>query len=348
MELSTMQRDNTGTPQSASPQRANRPHVNWWGLGCVVLFAGLLSQTAMAEQPFPNRPVRFVVAFSPGGITDIIARLVGEKLSDRLHQSVYIDNKGGGAGAIGAKFVTAAEPDGYTLLVTTTAIAIGSAAAPTAVNPASELTPIALIASSPTLLAVKAPTAANNLMEFILAHKNKPGPLTYSSAGTGTTEHLTAAYVLKDIPGIDAVHIPFRSGAESVNAVLGEHVDIASTPSATALALLQDKKLKPLAVASHKRVAMFPDVPTLAENGLVDVDNASWIALFGPPNMPPALVQTLSTAVADVLQNPALEKRETEMGFNVQEMAQPELAEFMHKEVVKWGNILKATGITLE
>lgn len=331
--------------QRANTKQMIKHHSAWLGIVAICLLA-MLSRPAGAESAYPNRPIRFVVAFAPGGITDIIARLVGEKLSDKLGQSVVIDNKGGAAGELGAKIVSTAEADGYTLLVTTTAVAIGAAATASDVNPHTQLMPIALVASAPTLFAVKTPTSANNLMEFVRAHKD--GPLTFSSAGTGTTEHLTAAYVLGAIKGIESVHVPYRSGAESINAVLGGHVDIASTPSATALALIQEGKLKALAVASHKRVAMFPDVPTLAESGMIDVENASWIAIFGPPNLSQAVAQTLSAALNDALHQPDLQKRLAEMGFDPHKMSQAEMADYMQSEVTKWGDILKATSVTLE
>ncbi len=311
-----------------------------------VLFAAAFGRRAAAQPAYPDRPVRMIVAFAPGGITDIIARLLSEKLTNSMGQSFFVDNKGGAAGAIGAKFVSTAEADGYMLLVTTTAVAIRAAALPTEVDPRSGLTPIALLASAPTLFAVKAPTPAKNLMEFVDAHIG--GQLTYSSAGTGTTEHLTAAYVFKQVPGLTAVHIPYRSGGEAVDAVLGGHVDVAVTPSASGLALIQEHKLQPLAVASHKRVAMFPDVPTLAEAGMPDVENASWIALFGPANMPQPIVQALSARVQQAMQQPELRRRMTELGFDFPNISQPELVDYMGKEVAKWGIILKTTGVTLE
>jgi tripartite-type tricarboxylate transporter receptor subunit TctC len=288
-----------------------------------------------------------VVAFAPGGITDIIARLLSQRLSDALGQSVYVDNKGGAAGELGARLVSTADPDGYTLLVTTTAIAIASASQPTSdVNPKSQLTPLAIAASSPTLFAVKHPTSAHNLIEFVQAHKN--GQLTYASAGTGTTEHLTAAYVFKEVPGLQSVHIPYRSGGEVVSAVLGGQVDVAALPAASALPMIQQGKLQPLAVASHNRVAMFPNVPTLAESGLIDLDNASWVAVFGPPRMPKQVVDVLDAKLHAALQDMGLRKRLSEMGFDMSQIAQLELDTFMGKEVNKWGKILKVTGVTLE
>jgi tripartite-type tricarboxylate transporter receptor subunit TctC len=318
----------------------------WLILAAAFLLTSAVCQPVSAQPAYPTRPVHFVVAFAPGGITDIIGRLLSERLSGSLGQSFFVDNKGGAAGAIGAKYVAAAEPDGYTLLVTTTALAIGSAASPAEVDPSTQLTPIALVASAPTLFAVKAPNSAKNLGEFVRMRGD--AQLTYSSAGTGTTEHLTAAYVFKQVPGLDAVHIPFRSGGEAVNAVLGGHVDVAVTPSASGLALFQEKKLQPLAVASHKRVAMFPDVPTLAESGLIDVENSSWIAVFGPANLPAPLVQRLSSQIQQATQQPELRRRLTEMGFDVPTISRSDLVDYMAKEVVKWRDILKTTGVTLE
>jgi tripartite-type tricarboxylate transporter receptor subunit TctC len=315
------------------------------GLAAVCVFAGLLPQSA-AAQSYPTRSVRMVVAFAPGGITDIIARLMSESLTNSFGQSFFVDNKGGAAGAIGAKFVAGADADGYTLLATTTAVAINSAASSAEINPSTQLTPIAIIATAPTLLVVKAPNGAKNLSDFVQAHGK--GELTFSSAGTGTTEHLTAAYVFKNIAGIEAVHIPYRSGGEAVNAALGGHVDIASVPTASALALIQEGKLVPLAVASHKRVAMLPDVPTLAEAGLMDVENASWIAIFGPANLPPLVAQTLSTRIDSALHESAFRNRIGELGFAVADISQPDLAHYMAQEVVKWREILKTTGVTLE
>jgi tripartite-type tricarboxylate transporter receptor subunit TctC len=322
--------------------------TKWWSgpLLATFLLASIVPQAATAQSDYPSRSIRMVVAFAPGGITDIIGRLLSQKLSNSLGQSVYVDNKGGAAGELGAKLVSTSESDGYTLLVTTTAIAISAAAQPANVNPRSQLTPLALAATAPTLFAVKAPTSAKNLMEFVQGHKN--GQLTYASAGTGTTEHLTAAYVFKSVAGLQSVHIPYRSGGEAVEAVIGEHVDVAATPLASALALLRENKLKALAVASHKRVAALPEVPTLAAAGLTDVENFSWIAVFGPPGMPQHVVSVLSAKLKDALQQPELRKRLTELGFDLPDVPQAQLADFMENEVVKWAQILKATGITLE
>lgn len=329
-----------------SKPKAKLRRILWRSLAAIGLTIATLCQ-AVAQSNYPERPIRIVVAFAPGGITDVIARLLSQRLSEASDQSVYVDNKPGAAGELGAKLVSTAAPDGYTLLVTTTAVAIASAAQPIAdVNPQTQLTPLALPASSPTLFAVKTPATVQNLMEFIQEHKSNQ--LNYASAGTGTTEHLTAAYVFKEVPGLQSVHIPYRSGGEVVNAVLGAQVDVGALPAASALPMIQQSKLQPLAVASHNRVAMFPNVPTLAEEGLIDLDNASWVGVFGPPGLPKPVVEVLSAKLRAALQIPALRKRLRELGFDMPDIGQPQLANYMGKEVAKWGQILKATGITLD
>jgi tripartite-type tricarboxylate transporter receptor subunit TctC len=311
------------------------------------MLATILCKAAAAQSDYPNHSIRLVVAFAPGGITDVIARLLGQQLGNALGQTVYVDNKPGAAGELGAKVVSTADPDGYTLLVTTTAIAIAAAAQPsTDVNPNSQLTPLALAASAPTLFTVKAPTDAKNLMEFVHSHEGRQ--ITFASAGTGTTEHLTAAYVFKEVPGLQSVHVPYRSGGEVVDALLGDQVDVASTPAATAIPLIQQGKLVPLAVATHQRAPAFPNVPTLAESGLVDVENSSWVAVFGPPGLPAPIVTLLGSKLHDAMQQQELRKRLVDMGFDLPDIAQPKLVEYMQKEVAKWDGILKATGVTLQ
>jgi tripartite-type tricarboxylate transporter receptor subunit TctC len=302
-------------------------------------------QPAAAEASYPDRPIRFIVAFAPGGITDIIARLIGEHLSNALGQTVFVDNKSGGAGAVGAKYVANAEPDGYTFLVTTTAVAIGAAASATDVDPRTKLEPLALVASSPTILAAKAPTAAHNLVDYVRSLKQQE--VTYATSGAGTVEHLTAAYVLKGIPGINPTHIPYRSGGEALNAVIGEHVDLSSTPVGSAMTFIQQKQLEVLGVASRKRLLDFPGVPTFAEMGLPGIESASWVAVFGPPGLPANVAKTINAEVNRAVQDPALGDRLRQLGFDTQPSTPQQFAERVSSEVDNWKKVLNDTGITL-
>jgi tripartite-type tricarboxylate transporter receptor subunit TctC len=307
-----------------------------------LFISSLLVQSVSAQDRYPSRPIKFVVAFSAGGITDVIARLIGEKLSERIGQTIVIDNKGGAGGALGAKLVSGSEPDGYTFLVTTTAVAIGAAAElPNAVNPRTQLKPVAMGAVSPTIIATKAPNPARNLAEFA---RDRKGTVTYASSGVGTAEHLTAAYVLKDF---NATHVPFRSGGEVVNAVIGNHVNLGVTPVGSAIAFIQDGQLQVLGVASRQRVAALKDVPTFGESGLIDVENLTWVAIFGPPGLPDAIAQRLNTEVNHVLNEPELGPRLAKMGFELRPSSQKQFDALIGSEVDKWRRILKETGITI-
>src|SRR5438132_1854171 len=265
--------------------------------------AALFPVSASAQRSFPAKPIRFVVAFAPGGIADTIARTVGQKLTDRVGQPIVVENRSGAGGMLAAKLVVAAQPDGYTLLVTTTAIAVNASASKEAVDPVVQLTPVALAASTPTIFAVHGSVKAKDLMEFIRGVKGSR--FTYSSAGIGTTQHLTGEYLFKALPGLEATHVPFQGGAPVNTAVVAQQVDMASTTLPTALAYIRQGAMRVLAVASHTRMRLLPEVPTLAESGFPDFEDRSWIAFFAPANTHAAIVQLFNREA-----NQALGQRE--------------------------------------
>jgi tripartite-type tricarboxylate transporter receptor subunit TctC len=313
-------------------------------IAAILLFAW--AQTAVAQVKYPTRPIRFIVAFGPGGVADIVARLVGERLSEKLGQTVFIDNKGGAAGALGAKVVSTSEPDGYTFLVTTTAIAIGAAASADNVDPRKDLVPVAIVASSPTIISAKAPNPVTNLPDFVRdLHKTN---ITFATSGVGTVEHLTAAYILKGIKGIEATHIPYRSGGEALNAVISSQVDLSVNPIGPAMSFIQGKQLQLLGVASGQRLPRFPDVPTFAESGLSNMESGSWVAVFGPPGLPNSIATTVNTALNQAMQDASLREALIKLGFDLHGSTQAEFADQIKSEVEDWKKVLKDTGITLE
>src|SRR5688572_13000343 len=193
---------------------------------------------AMAQAGYPNKPLRLVIAFGPGGVADTIGRLVGQKLNDRFGQPVVVDNRAGAGGIVGAKIVAAAPPDGYTLLVITAAVAINAVTSREGVDPRSQLTPIALAASSPTIFAAIRAAPGGNLMEYLRSVKG--GRVAYSSAGVGTAEHLTSEFVFKAVPGVAATHVPFPGGGAAITAVLGQQVEIVTTLVPSAMPFIKD------------------------------------------------------------------------------------------------------------
>ena len=297
-----------------------------------------------AQSPYPSRPVRLVVAFGAGGIADTIARTLSSRLSDRLGQQVIVDNRPGAAGALGAKIVSAAQPDGHTLLVTTTAVSVNATVGKDAVDPSRGLTPIINAASTPTIFAVHASSPAKGLAEFIKVTKG--GRFTFATAGVGTTEHLTAEFVFRPLPGLDPVHVPFAGGVAPVSATVAQQVDMAVTTIPTAFGQIKANALRVLAVAARSRMPLLPDVPTLKEAGLADFENSSWIGVFGPPGLPPALGRRLNEELNLALKLPEVRDRLVTLGFDPRGGTQDAFAAYVKSEVDKWSRVIKATGIT--
>jgi tripartite-type tricarboxylate transporter receptor subunit TctC len=309
----------------------------------LALLCFLVYEIPVLAQTFPSRPIRFAVAFAPGGIADTIARTVGHKMSERVGQPVVVETRSGAGGMVGAKYVAGAAPDGYLILVTTTALAI-NAHSKEGVNPVSELTPVAIAASTPTIFAVHGGASARDLMDFV--RNVKGGRFTFASAGIGSAEHLAGEYLFRSVPGLEATHVPFQGGAPVNSAIVSQQVDIASTTLPTALAFVKQQTMRVLAVASHRRMALLPGVPTLAESGFPDFENASWIAFFAPARTPDQAVQLLNGEINAALALADVRERLTAIGLEPRTMTQPEFAQYMKDEVAKWARVIKATGIT--
>jgi tripartite-type tricarboxylate transporter receptor subunit TctC len=301
---------------------------------------------ASAQASFPSKPVRFVVAFSPGGIADTIARSVGLKMSERVGQPVIVENRSGAGGALAAKVVAQAQPDGYTVLVTTTAIAVNAAASKDAVDPVSQLAPVAIGASTPTIFAVHGSVKAKNLMEFVRGAKG--GRFTYSSAGIGTTQHLTGEYVFRAVPGLDPTHVPFQGGSPVNTAVVAGQVDVASTTLPTASAYIRQGTMRAIAVAAHARMPLLPDVPTLAESGFPDFEDRSWIAFFAPAGTPQAIVDKLNSSIAAILRFPDTKERLATLGFDTVSNTPQQFTAYIREEVTKWAKVIKESGARVD
>jgi tripartite-type tricarboxylate transporter receptor subunit TctC len=314
-------------------------------LNIVALWACFFCAPSVPAQSYPSKPIRVIVAFGPGGIADTVARLVGQKLAERLGQQMVVDNRPGAGGTVGAKLVAGATPDGYTLLVITAAITVNASAAREAVDPRTELTAVALTASTPTIFAVHRSVTAKNLMDYLRVAK--AGRFTYSTAGVGTTEHLTSEYLFRAVSGFDATHIPFQGGTAPVAAVAGQQVDMTTTTVPTAFPLIKQGLLRVMAVASRKRIPVLPEVPTLAESGFADFENASWIAYFAPAKTPAAVVQLLNTEINSALRQPDVRERLAALGFDAHASSRAEFAEYVKSEIAKWAKVIKTTGITL-
>jgi tripartite-type tricarboxylate transporter receptor subunit TctC len=304
------------------------------------------SQVTWAQTDYPSKPVRVIVAFTAGGTTDIIARAVGQKLSERLKQSFVIDNKPGGGGNIGTELAARAVPDGYTLIINSVGpIAVN----PTlykklAINPLVDLVPIVQIADVPNVLVVNPSVPARTIEEFIAYAKSKPGELNYGSTGIGTSSHLSG-YMLSKRAGIETTHVPYK-GAEALNDLLAGRLQFMFATIPSVIQHIQAGKLRAIAVTSVKRSRSMPDVPTVADNGFPGFEAGSWFGFFAPKGTPEHVIATMNKAVNDVL--PSLEAQLVREGADPVGGTPQQFAQFIQKEFEKWRVVVRESGATAE
>ncbi len=307
---------------------------------------GAVGARAANAQGYPERDITFVVAFAPGGVADTLARLVGKGLGEKLGRTVVVENRGGAGGNIAAAAVARATPDGYTLLVTTTAVAINETLRPDKGFAASDLKPVTIVASSPEAFVTGTANPAANLAEFL---KNANGKsFTFATAGVGSGSHIAAEYFFKEIAKVQAVHVPFQGGAPAIAATIGNQVDLmATTLGGGAASQIEHGKLKGLGVASAKRVAVTPNVPTYAEAGY-PFEAASWVGVFAPAKTSPEITAKLNAAVEQVMKDPALRQKLTAIGFDPIEGSQAQAESYFTAEVAKWGKMVKTLGLSIK
>ncbi|MES2510634.1 MAG: tripartite tricarboxylate transporter substrate-binding protein [Pseudomonadota bacterium] len=311
-----------------------------------ITFMVLASPAAHAQPSnYPNKPIKLVVAFAAGGIADSVARQIGVKLSARLGQPVVIENRGGAGGNIGARVVAGAEPDGYTFLVTTAAFAVNTSLYKNPGYNVSDFLPVALTASTPNLFAVATANTSSTMQDIARNYKGKQ--LTYSTAGIGSSSHLTAQYVFKNLMALDAVHVPFQGGAPAVNAAVAGHVDVVSTSMPTAMGNVTGGRLKGIALASLKRVDALPNTPTIGESGIAEYEDRSWVGFFAPAKTNPDIVARLNNEITEIVKQPDTREKLAAVGFEPASGSTRDFADYLRKETAKWALIVKATNITI-
>ena len=308
--------------------------------------AGIVTGEAAAQAPYPNRPVTLVVPYPAGGSADVLARTIGQKLGERLGQTVIVDNRGGAATAIGAKAVARAAADGYTLLLgTVSSQAINPAMNKVGYDPVADFTAIAPLASIPFVLVAHPSLSFSNVKDVVALAKSKPGELAYASAGPGTSNHL-AGEVFAAAEHIKLLHVPYKGSAPALNDVLAGHVPLMFDLQATAMSHLQAGKLKALAVTSRQRSSLLPNVPTMIEAGVPDYQVSAWFGVFAPAGLPRAVLERLSGEIAAIVKKTEMKKRLLELGAEP-EFATPEAyAAFVKAESVKWAATVKAAGLS--
>ncbi len=303
----------------------------------------------VVAQTYPTKPIRLIVAFPPGGSTDIIARLVGQRLGDKLGQQVIVDNRGGAGGTIGTEIAARATPDGYTLTMGTTSTHVIAPAAYAVVkyDPVKDFEPITLVASTPYLLVLHPGVKANNLKEFVALAKSQPGKLNYASAGTGSTTQL-AMEMLNRAAGMDIVHIPYNGNGPAGAAVLGGQVQALFGSMPAVLPHAQAGRVRAIAVGTSKRSPALPNVPTVAESGFPGFEVSLWLGFFAPKGTPKPVLTRLQTELTAIANSPEVKALFEKNGASAVTNTPAEMNKLMKSELDKYGKVIKAAGIHLK
>ena len=319
----------------------------------VVLGAGLaaLAGSALAQEKWPSKPITYIVPFPAGGTTDVLGRLIGQKLGASLGTTIVIDNKGGAGGSLGSEIASRAAPDGYTLLGgTISSHAINVSLYPKlGYDPTKSFTPVTLIGTNPVVLVVNQASPYKTLADVVTAAKAKKA-LNSASAGSGTSQHL-ALELLKSKAGIDITHVPYKGSGPAIQDVMAGQVDMMFDTTVVAGPHIESGKLRALAVTSAKRLATMPNVPTVAESGiagLADYEVISWQAIFAPAGTPRPIVDRLHDDIARILKEPEMQERIAKLGMQGSEMTTEQVAAFQQAEVAKWAAVIKSANIKLE
>ena len=312
-------------------------------------FAGLfaVAPAALPAQPYPYKPIRFVVGFQAGGGVDISARTVGQPLGVALGQSVVVDNKPGAAGNIAAGFVAKATPDGYTLLMSNSTIAVPGLFKNLPFDIRKDLDPVALIAIGPSVLVVHPSVPANNVKELIALAKAKPKQLTYGSGGIGNVTHLEME-LMNAMVGIQMTHVPYKGSAPSIIGLMSGEVQMVFSSVPSALAQIKAGKIRALGVSIAKRSSVLPDVPTISESGVPGFDAASWYGVFAPAGTPKNVVGMLGKEIVRIMNVPDMRERFATDGFEPAGSGPAEFSGFLRQELVKWAKAVEMAGLKSE
>ena len=314
----------------------------------ILLGATLAAAAAPVHaQPYPTKPVRVIVAFAAGGFADGVARLIGQKLSERLGQPVVIDNRGGAGGNIASRLAASASPDGYTLLVNTAAMSINvSLYKSPGFDIFEDFVPVALTGSTPGLFAVHASNPAGSLQDLIRLSRGRN--VNYATAGVGSSSHLAGDYLLRSLAGLSATHIPYQGGGPATAAAIANQVEVLSLSMPPVVPHIKAGRLKGLAISSLKRVAALPDVPTVTEAGFPGFEERSWVGYFAPARTRAEVVRKLNYEINQALALADVRSRLDNLGLEPSPGSADDFAKYLKTEVAKWAKVVKTTGITAE
>lgn len=312
-----------------------------------ILSAFIFAIPLSFAQEYPNKPIKIVIPFPPGGGADVLMRPLSKRLSELLGQTIVLDNKPGANGNIGADYVAKSTPDGYTLLLGNSSLPISAALySQLPFDPVKDLTPIALMVNTPSVLVANPKFKAKNITELIELAKLEPGKINYSSAGIGSTPHL-GMELLGNLTGTKFTHIPYKGGGPAVSALLANEVDVLITNTSTVLAQVQAGKLTPLGTTTLKRTPILASVATISET-VPGFELNTWYGIFGPTGVPKNIIQRVNQAFFQCLNTPEIKQQLIALAYDPDPGSAEILSALLKKDIANWANIVKLTGIKAE
>jgi tripartite-type tricarboxylate transporter receptor subunit TctC len=318
-------------------------------LSRLIVTVGLLVPIAASAsaQEFPIRPVRIIVPFAPGGLNDVVGRMIAHHLTERFGRQVIVENRTGAGGVVGTELVANSPKDGHTLLIVSIAHAVNPWLYKLNYDPSKSFVPIAPILSSQNALAVNLDMPVKSVKDLLALAKQQPGKIQYASGGVGGSLHL-AMELFKITAGVDLLHVPFRGAGPAVIDVVGGHTKAINATISTLSPHIRGGKLRAIGVSGTKRSAVLPDVPTIEEGGVPGYDAGNWIGLAAPAGTPAAIVARLHKEISGMLDLPDIQKQIAADGSEIMRMSPAEFAAYMDNEMAKWGRVVKTAGITAQ
>jgi tripartite-type tricarboxylate transporter receptor subunit TctC len=305
----------------------------------------LLWPASVAAQDFPSKPIRLIVPFPAGGPNDIIARVVGQRISELIRQPVLIDNRGGQAGVLGTDAVAKANPDGYTIGITSaSSLAISPSMEKVPYDARKDFAPVTLVVTVPEMLVIASNVPANNMDELVALAKAQPGKLNFASAGVGGLPHL-AGELLKLTAGIDIIHVPYRGAAPAINDLLGQQVQMTFLDLPVILPHIKAGTLRPIALGARARAPTAPDVPTTAEVGMPDLLIENWYGMIAPAKTPEQIVAALNRIANEAIADPGVKQKLADQGLTVAGDTPEHFRGFIETETAKWAKVIKEAGV---
>ena len=313
-------------------------------MGCAL--AGALSLHAFAQNDYPTKPIRVIVPFAPGGGTDIVSRVMAQKVGEILKQSVVVDNRGGAGGVIGMEMIVRATPDGYTLGVVSGSIATTAAAYKLSYDPVRDIAPISMVGEAGYLITLNPSVPVKTTMELIAYAKANPGKITYGSSGTGSTSHL-AGELFDLLAGTQMTHVPYKSSGPALTDMLGGQIQMVYGSSPLVTPHLKSGRLRVVSITTLKRSRALPDIPTVAESGVPGYETITWYALSGPRGLPQNVTVRWQSALAAALQSREMKERFEVDGLDAPEVGPAYLSQVLQRDLAKWAKVVKARNLKL-